>query len=482
MRTQDNDGSRQLDSLAVLALLYLALPTVIFLLGWLTPVVGWPLALLWLAGCWKIHRLPLPSLKSAIGKQGVLVILAGVIWSCFGGAGHRFHAAQDWLVRGAVFRDLAVADWPVAYGTDAEGMPRVLRCPLGYFLPAAWLAKVFGVQAADGLLLGWTAIGVALFLLLLPLSRESYPRLILGLLVVVFFSGMDIVTLLGEGRLLFPEGFLEWWAWPYHYASNTTLLLWAPNHSLPAWLGGALIMRHWRNPDFCRILPVLMAVTLIWTPFAFIGLAPFALLAAVGMLRRHGWGYGWIDVVPPLLTVAVIAAYFSLDAGGIPTVPQHDPSDAWPILVYKYVLFVILEFLFLGLLLLNINRSPPLILAIMTLLLIPLGNFGPGNDWVSRTSIAPLLVLCWSVLDVVERMDFRRDPVRFSLIGIILVVGAVTPINEFYKSIMGPGAPYDTGHGLREIIEARSLPLPRHYVARLNQGAWLGRSLLRPIE
>jgi hypothetical protein len=40
----------------------------------------------------------------------------------------------------------------------------------------------------------------------------------------------------------------------------------------------------------------------------------------------------------------VIAAYFSLDARGIPTSAQHDPSDAWPILVYKYVLFVILGF------------------------------------------------------------------------------------------------------------------------------------------
>ena len=62
-------------------------------------------------------------------------------------------------------------------------------------------------------------------------------------------------------------------------------------------------------------------------------------------------------------------------------------------------------------------------------------------------------------------------------IGIILVVGAVTPINEFYKAVMGPGAPYDTGQGLREIIEARSLPLPRHYVARLNQEKWFVRYL-----
>jgi hypothetical protein len=224
-----------------------------------------------------------------------------------------------------------------------------------------------------------------------------------------------------------------------------------------------------------------MAATLLWSPFAFAGLTPAALLATTVWLRRYGWRYGWLDIVPPVLIIVVVAAYFALDSGGIPTVPQHDPADGWTDLLYKYFLFVALEFLLLGVLLLNINRSPLLQLAIILLLLIPLGNFGPGNDWVSRTSIAPLLVLCWSVLVVVENSDYRHDRTRLVLIGLILLLGTVTPVNEFYKAFGGPGAPYDTAHGLREILDSRSLPLPKHYVARLNQDVWQSRYLLRSV-
>ncbi|MBL0074505.1 MAG: hypothetical protein IPP41_00685 [Rhodocyclaceae bacterium] len=39
----------------------------------------------------------------------------------------------------------------------------LLRAPVAYFLPAAAMAKIFGIASADRLLWLWTVIGVMLF-------------------------------------------------------------------------------------------------------------------------------------------------------------------------------------------------------------------------------------------------------------------------------------------------------------------------------
>jgi hypothetical protein len=85
-------------------------------------------------------------------------------------------------------------------------MFQVLKVSPRIFSACRLAGQAFGVQSADGLLLGWTAIGVALFMLLLP-CRGNLPAPDIGLAGGGFFSGMDIVTLLGEGRLLFKKAF-----------------------------------------------------------------------------------------------------------------------------------------------------------------------------------------------------------------------------------------------------------------------------------
>lgn len=55
--------------------------------------------------------------------------------------------------------DLVGDPWPATYAID--GVATLLRAPIGYFLPAALVGKLWGLRAAELALLAWTVLGVA---------------------------------------------------------------------------------------------------------------------------------------------------------------------------------------------------------------------------------------------------------------------------------------------------------------------------------
>lgn len=462
-------NAASLDRLSLLAMLYLALPNFIFLGGWIRPALGWTAIIFLILGLRRIADLINWRSPSCITPMNWVLVSVAIVWASFGGAGHLFFSTHDWITRGAVMRDMTVLSWPISYGVD-NGYPLILRCPLAYYLPSALMAKVLGAEYVDGLLWGWTVIGVWLILELLPLSRQSLWRLALGLLVVVFFSGMDALPFLLHG-MTWPLGSnVEWWSWPYQYSSNTTLLLWAPNHALPAWLTVGLFLRHWQHPDFGRLVPFLAGLLPLWSPFALVGLAPFLGLSLVFSFGRASWRFHCLDWLPSLVLLGLVAAYFTLDTGGIVTVPKLDRAESISSLLYDYVVFYLLEVGVLGALIYRVAPSGPLLLALVCLLLIPLGNYGPGNDWVTRTSIPALMILCAAVLEIIRSRSFFEYPWRFRLAAMILLIGVATPVNEFYRSISSPAWPFDLNQGLSELRKGERA-YPSHYVAHLN-GIW----------
>lgn len=168
---------RPLDSLSIAVLAYLALPNFIFFIGWLR----WPFALFFslLLACsfgtaidWRQVVWRWPCRMSA----GLTLVTAALVWCAFGGAGHFVAAPIDWQARDAVLGDLVYGDWPVSYAFR-EGAHYILRSAIGYFLPAALLAKALGIQVVDLALYLWTALGTALFLLSLPLPQRLGLRL-----------------------------------------------------------------------------------------------------------------------------------------------------------------------------------------------------------------------------------------------------------------------------------------------------------------
>lgn len=472
--TRTDASARPLDALSIAALVYVLVPTVVFFAGWLkTPfaIVGMALLALhlrrsinWKGVAWD-NRPPLPYV--------LLVLGVAVAWAMFGGAGHFAYANPDWLVRDAVYGDLIRSGWPVAYGS-AGGVDLVLRSAIGFFLPPAALAKLVGPGWADPLLFGWTVIGAALFLLLLPLAWRARPLALGLLLVAVLFSGMDLLGIFlttGEWPI-FPLR-LEWWV-KLSYSSLTGQLYWAPNHALPLWLSAALFFRHWRHPDFLAYAIPFMLGTLIWTPFAVLGMAPFFLLFAIVRLSAGGLPRGLAgNIALAGLLAYPVVRLLTQDLGGVQPTPTAAmlPTAGAPapaigdFLLHTYAPFVLMEFAILALLLAGLLRHSRALLWTATgvLALLPFFSLGPSNDTLLRISTPSLVMLLALALPLLqERWSGWRD--RRLLIVAVLAIGAATPFNEIWRGATWRRVPADYGHSLVERLKGN---MPAHYVGRL---------------
>ena len=467
------------DRYSTVALAYLALPALVFCIGWLEAVPGIVFAALIVAALFPLLR-GLSKLESEKSSPGAIAWLLGLAmaWAAIGGAGHFVFANPDWQTRDAVYSDLIFGAWPPAYRDDSGGQ-LVLRSATGFFLAPAALAKIAGIGAAHWLLYAWSALGTLLFLLLLPLPARLGPRLVLLSLAVVGFSGMDypaILTVHGHTPI-FPLP-LEWWR-PWTYTSLSGQLFWAPNHALPLWLGTALILRHRDSGALPAVVLVLLPVALLWTPFA-IGLLPWAAWALwqrrqplAALLRATG-PFQWAAA---LTLTALLLAYLSRPgmeatplAFGSFSTAAGGAAAGWSTMetAIAYLQFAAFEFGILALLLrpATVANRQMLALALALLLALPLLRLGPSNDWMLRISTPCLVALLVLVLAEFSgpAIELRRSWRAAGLV-VVLATGAITPGFEIARALLWKPTPPNYGQSL---VEAQRGYLAPHYLGKLD--------------
>lgn len=473
---------RQLDRLELAALGYLLAPMLLFLWGWWR----WPVAL---AGCGLVavmaHAVLARCRRGEAGlSAGAWTVLAAaaLLWVASSGLLGGLPLNEDWSVRMRVLRDLTVGAWPVGYG-EVPGGGAVLRFSMGYYLvPAALGAWSGGVETARLLLGAWTVLGVLLFFALVV---QSWPRrravVVAGLLAMLtLFSGMDILGFL-LGKAYTPElgEHIEWWTPWLQYSSQTTLLFWAPNHALPAWLGVALVWRHREAGLALAPAALLLAAGALWSPLACVGLLPLLALATLRGQPPAAWlrelaRPAALAALPVLALLAVFVS-FGMSVEGVPAdrrvlASVAVPSATW----YQWLCFELLEWGLLACALLSagVRRQGWTFWAACALLLVlPLLRFGPGNDLVMRAGIAPVTLLMLSVTQALGRGEMPMRWRRAALL--MLALGCVTPAQELIRQAQ-PGSRWpDDGRSL-----AQAIGRPWHYVGVLPPAGLA--SLLRP--
>lgn len=461
------------DGLTAATLIYLALPGLIFLGGWLRPAAAVPmLAITLLALIQVLRREDVRWSIPQSSGAAVMIVAVAFAWASLGGAGHFFAANPDWLMRDKVLGDLTFSGWPPAYGV-VDGHPHILRSAIGFFLPAAVIGKLAGIASVDLALYIYAAIGCSLFLLLLPLPTRP-GRLLFGLLLVtLFFSGMDYLgVVLATGSLpIFPLR-LEWWG-PFSYPSLTGQIYWAPNHAIPLLLVPTLFYRHWGQRAWPALFLILLPLTVIWSPFAVAGILPFLALAT---LRWFALGQRFADsritmwqLIAAALVTWLTVRLMTLDIAAMPNAPGKEVARNPDSPVIDYLLFILMEFAILALLLArSLRHSHGLFwLSCAVLSLLPLYGYGPTNDTMLRLSIPGLVFLLLITLDQIRHWASQRAfPASARAIGVVLLIGACTPFNEMWRAYSFKRVAPDYGPSL---VEYHWNTEPPHYVARLDR-------------
>ena len=265
---------------------YLLLPFFIFCLTFIKLWIGIPVVaiLTWIS--WRVWKqfnktsTPLNIRKTDL-IIGLIVLGCWVVLSGIGGFAFQ---NPDHHIRNAIFKDLIHYEWPVIYppvDSPQNGSSYGLIYYLGYWLPAALIGKFVGWQAANVVLFLWTLLGVFITTTLIKLRINV--SLFLSSLLLIFFSGMDILGTIVI-RSVSPDTYptlwppitaIEWWvAGSFQFSSFTTQLFWVFNQAIPAWICVGLIL----NTSDRRFVYFIWALCFFFAPIPSLGLLPLTLL------------------------------------------------------------------------------------------------------------------------------------------------------------------------------------------------------------
>lgn len=440
-----------------LCFFYLALPVIIFLLGWTKLFIAIPASFVIIACCLRASsrsdKIVLPKIIQGDISKIIFIFLLIVVWVYLSGIGKFVFQNSDHIARNGMFEILVKHAWPVITSyTDESGATSTLGFTyyIGFWLPSALVGKLLGLRAGYLFQDIWAVLGIFLFYLLYCSYKKSYAYW--PLLVFIFFSGLDYFgyRLLHWDTLELTQVLhLEWWCIDYQFSSITTQLFYVFNQCIPAWLATMLLLTQKRS----KYLVFILGCCLLTSTLPFVGMIPiflvilFSKMAKNNSLMMKDWlkdtfsfenvlGGGVCGIISFLYLKGNSAAQniespqAALSANSVTA--MMDPRG----ILFVYLLFLLLE---VGIYMLLIfrykyNRVMYYVIGII-FLLCPLLRVGAEQDFCMRASIPALVILWIFVTDALsESYSKKQYPIFIALI-ITLCIGAITPIHEINRTI-----------------------------------------------
>ncbi|MEM7369967.1 MAG: hypothetical protein AAF587_15280 [Bacteroidota bacterium] len=443
-------------SLELLSLIYLLLPHLLFCLGWLRLYVGLPMTLLWIWGSWCMfgktqdglpwhNKLPSSRILSS-------VLILSLLLSICSGIGGLSYQREDYQKHNLIYHDLLHQSWPVV-DEDCNEEPYFLSYYLGYYLVAAGLASIVNPAGLEVCSFLWGWLGIALALLWICRLLPARPILAMGLFIC--FGGLDVIENLFRAwdvgffgtALPYPMALTvdcqlpEQWGLGHNYPGHMSQLGWAPQHAISGWLAAAWCMHEILNRQCLKHVGFILALTLFWSPFIFLGLAGLVGIAVIKAGIRPA--ISWHNLLPPLLWVGIMAAYYGahppLAYNGF--VWEYAAKPGWGV---SLLYFGLGEFGIFGLLLLLLNKQNGgskedrfwmwAVLGLLTVILFY--RIGRYNDVSLRVSGPPVLWMCILIGRSLTAIP-RTSTLRLVLL-VCLGIGSLVPLQEIVKNLAYP--------------------------------------------
>lgn len=281
------------------ASLYLLLPNLLFAAGWLQPVpaviAAFVLAAAW---CLWVRDAVCCAPKGGYSRRetawSLLAALAALAATALIGFHGCFPQHGDMEIRNAVFETLVREPWPI-YSAQGDYFIYYLL----FWLPPAALTKLCGFGGATWLFLwAWAGLFLTLRLLIARFRAWAFPMLLL-------FFGVECMA---NSLNLSGDNWVH-----YCFSFGLNQLCNSYNHAVPAALAAALLFT---RSCSARHLPLLLALSVLASPFAALALLPWALMRLRPRLRRGAGAMPFaLNAAAALLWAAVAAAYLSGQAG-----------------------------------------------------------------------------------------------------------------------------------------------------------------------
>ena len=437
--------------LLLLALSYLAIPNVLFLAGWVEPIVATFLALVLAAGCWLTVRnltSQVPCRKSEQADQIALalsLLLLGV-WVFLIGAAGQTCQTWDHIVRNPIYETLVRCDWPI-FSQSGDYFVYYFA----YLLPPALLGRLVGGCATEPslswyvILSLWIYIGLALTTFLF---YRRFGKHVLLFVVIWMFLGSsgDLLNTLFNSIAFRLEIFLNlhlgsissWWNLKYALPHGGTVQLFNTyHHAVPVWLIAAVLLE---GRLAKRSILFVSALGLLLSPLGSVGIFLLLLvLATADIVRSPSTWKSWLlspETFAGLCIVAIAAVFYLGGAdSSVRFAWQDSPFDSCGSMGKRVSALVLGALCSMGPFLLlfrrRIGSQPLLVAAFAILFLCPLIFVGfMTNELIFKASAIPFLLFSVVLVDC-----WSRENVRFRVATVLLIlIGSFAALRQLTSS------------------------------------------------
>lgn len=427
-----------------LALFYIALPCLIFLVFYVHPLLSLPLIMALGSLLYKLlfgeNWIWSPGLYVPASVLSLsLLFIVGIPTG---------HSVYDWIKHWALINEIANRPWPVT--VTLHGQNEYLRYYLAaYLVPAAVHKTVPKIPVVVPVTV-WFFIGYLLIFRLIGVAYQKRTIFVatIGMVLTLMLAGGDayarhVIGVLIGAPLPGWMGF-HYHAWPtmvkakLQFASVLTNLAWVPNQSIAVFIVSAMLLMDRSQGSLARTIMAYGLMSL-WSPYGMIGLLPLILLRVALDWRSLPNTHTIAVLIAAISFALLVATYLSteLPQGGFcATCIFRHPNEIWFI-----ALFLLIELSTFALLLRRrIFSDRYCFVALITLALIPLFH-GETIDFVARSSMGPLFVLALrSAERILDTRLTRTHPVPVAL---ALALSLPTSLSEIVFHIE-KGAAYRT--------------------------------------
>jgi hypothetical protein len=435
--------------IAIISLVYIFVPSVLFCGGWLKPCFSIPAILLILSGIYlcsrkdetenlkgeEFFRISFFDISVVLGLVFVIVFLSGI-------GGYTNFQVGDQVKHNAFLYDLIEYDWPIGYeNLGPQKKSYALVTYVGYYLPSALVGKMFGCTMASHFSFLWGYLGV--LLTIVWFYRVVGKVSIFLALLFLFFAGLDIIGFIIIKKsfwviapyldywLITPRNdFLNYAFWVY--PANLSLLYVGPHHVLPNWLPVLMVVHYGFICKTSKNLIFLSSACAVGSVFVFIGLLPYILIAIIFNKAKKLFTFQNMIAAPMLV---MVIGLFTISNNS-----EYPHGFVWKFhsmghLLPRFTLFCFLEFGLYALLCPKIDAKglaiPHRLLwfSSITLLFIwPWYLMGRWCDFTTKTSIPSLLIFL-VCLTVAMINATGRKQLKFSrILKILLIIGACSGV------------------------------------------------------
>lgn len=275
------------------SMLYLLVPNLLFLAGWVQPAVAGVVGVLLAGAGWMVWRQTSVTGSRPWHAADVagLMLLALLCLGWVESIGLNGHVIQhnDFIVRNAIYDTLVRESWPIA---GANGT--YFSYYLAFWLVPAGLSKLIPWVDAAYWLYAWAYMGV--FLAMLQLYVRWRWRAVLFLVLLALMGDISIwyrhyaiplAAKLSGTESPCTRWFLEheiWFSFPY--TDSWTHLRNMFNHIIPIWVLMSLLLTRRLHPNHELYAS---ALVVLCSPLAALGLLPWLAWRLLPQRRREGW-------------------------------------------------------------------------------------------------------------------------------------------------------------------------------------------------